>query len=198
MRQSWATKEERGLGSRIFEALSIMDNLPPVAEPREAPDATRRSFFVGAVHGLWALMAAALGAPAIAYLLLPAKIRRGSEWIEAGSIRGLMPNVPTEITFRRNRVDGWRVTSEKSTAWVVKVSDTNVIAFAPQCTHLGCVYHWEQNQAEFVCPCHNSLFSIDGEVKGGPAPRPLDRYQTKVEAGQLLLGPVQPSPSQPV
>ena len=34
--------------------------------------------------------------------------------------RNWFPDVPLEVAFRRNRVDGWRVVSEKSTAWVVK------------------------------------------------------------------------------
>ena len=31
-------------------------------------------------------------------------------------------------------------------------------------------------------------FSIVGEVQAGPAPRPLDRYEAKVENGKLMLG----------
>ena len=98
------------------------------------------------------------------------------------------------MTFRRNRVDGWKVVSEKDTAWVLKAANNQVTAYGPQCTHLGCAYHWDTGKNEFVCPCHNSIFSIDGRVLGGPAPRPLDRYETKVEGGKLLLGRLQPSP----
>jgi Rieske Fe-S protein len=29
---------------------------------------------------------------------------------------------------------------------------------------------------------------MDGKVLSGPAPRPLDRYATKIENGKLLLG----------
>jgi menaquinol-cytochrome c reductase iron-sulfur subunit len=122
--------------------------------------------------------------------LFPPKIRRAEEWIEIGDITRLATNSPTEMTFRRNRIDGWKVTSEKSAAWVVKHADNSVVAFGPQCTHLGCAYHWDDGKNEFVCPCHNSLFSIDGKVLGGPAPRPLDRYQTKVDGRKLLLGPL--------
>jgi menaquinol-cytochrome c reductase iron-sulfur subunit len=100
-------------------------------------------------------------------------------------------NVPVEITFRRNRVDGWKITSEKSTAWVVKHEDNSLVAFGPICTHLGCAYHWDESKSEFLCPCHTSLFSIDGQVMSGPAPRPLDRYETKVEGKKLWLGPLQ-------
>ena len=85
-------------------------------------------------------------------------------------------------------MDGWKVTTEKKTAWVVKMDDSNVVAYGPQCTHLGCAYHREEAKSEFICPCHTTLFSIDGKVISGPAPRPLDRYETRIEGGKLMLG----------
>src|ERR1051326_550969 len=162
-----------------------------VRTPQQNQQPTRRNFSAAAIHGIWAVIVAALGAPAAAYLFIPAKMRRKNDWIEAGDVGQLVPQVPLEVAFRRNRVDGWRVVSEKSTAWVVKLPDNNVVAYAPQCTHLGCAYHWDQRGTRFVCPCHNSVFSVDGKVQEGPAPRPLDRYQTKIEGNKLLLGPVQ-------
>ena len=150
--------------------------------------ASRRRFLVGAIYGLWALISAALGVPALIYLLFPPKARKNEEWIEVGDVTRIAPNTPVEMTFRRNRVDGWRVISEKSTAWVVKDAANHVTAFGPQCTHLGCAYHWDDAKSEFLCPCHNSLFGIDGKVVSGPAPRPLDRYDVKVEGSKLLLG----------
>jgi Rieske Fe-S protein len=65
------------------------------------------------------------------------------------------------------------VTTEKATAWVVKKPENDVIAFTPQCMHLGCPYHWDDPSHTFVCPCHTSVFSIDGKVLSGPAPRPI-------------------------
>jgi menaquinol-cytochrome c reductase iron-sulfur subunit len=149
---------------------------------------TRRNFYIGAIYGMGAAISAALGLPAIVYLLFPPKIRKADPWVEIGDITRLSPNSPTEMAFRRNRVDGWKVTSEKATAWVVKHTDNSVTAFGPQCTHLGCAYHWDETKTEFLCPCHNSFFSIDGRVLEGPAPRPLDRYETKVEGNKLLVG----------
>jgi menaquinol-cytochrome c reductase iron-sulfur subunit len=173
-----------------------MDDVRTVADSQQTPGVTRRRFYVASVYGLWALISAALGLPALIYLLVPPRMRRQSDWVEAGDIAHLTPNVPVEMTFRRNRVDGWKVTSEKSTAWVVKFPDQHVVAYAPQCTHLGCAYHWDQGKTEFVCPCHNSLFAVDGRVLGGPAPRPLDRYQTKTDGGKLLVGPLEQNPKQ--
>jgi len=137
---------------------------------------------------MWAAMSAALGLPALVFLLFPPKARKQNQWVDAGDIAKLPPNSPVELTFRRNRVDGWKVISEKSTAWVVKQADNSVVAYGPQCTHLGCAYHWEDKQNQFLCPCHSSLFGLDGKVVDGPAPRPLDRYDVKVEAGKLLIG----------
>ncbi len=140
------------------------------------------------IYGLGAVMSAALAAPALVYLLLPPKLRKKGDWVEAGDVGKLAPKAPTEMVFRKNRTDGWRVTSEKKTAWVVKLADNDIVAFGPQCTHLGCAYHWDETHNQFLCPCHTSIFAVDGSVVSGPAPRPLDRYEIKIQSGKLLLG----------
>ena len=163
------------------------------ASEGEGDVTSRRNFYVVAIYGLWAAISAALGLPALIYLLFPPKAQKPDEWIEIGDVGRLAPNSPVELTYRRTRVDGWKVISEKSTAWVVKTADDKVTAFGPQCTHLGCAYHWDDGKDQFLCPCHTSLFSIEGKVLGGPAPRPLDRYETKVSGGKLLLGKLRDS-----
>jgi len=167
--------------------------MPVTDESRAPTEVTRRKFYVAMIYGLWSSIAAALSIPAAIYLLIPPKLRKMPEWIEAGDVSKLEPRAPVEMVFRQNRVDGWKIQSEKTTAWVVKLGDSQVVAYGPQCTHLGCAYHWDDNANHFLCPCHSSVFSVDGAVVSGPAPRPLDRYDTKVENGKLLLGPLHPS-----
>ncbi len=162
----------------------------PSGTSMEPSGTTRRGFYSVAIYGIWAIISAAMAIPALLYLLVPPKMRRQSDWVEAGDISQLTPGQPVEMAYRRTRVDGWKVTSEKSTVWVVKMPDNQVVAYSPMCTHLGCAYHWEQGKNEFICPCHNSVFSLDGKVLEGPAPRALDRFQTKVQGKQLLLGPL--------
>ncbi len=168
-----------------------MENVPATGAT------TRRNFYVAANYGIWAAMAAALGIPAFIYLVFPPRLPKENEWVEVGDITRLEPNSPVEMVFRRTRVDGWKIMSEKSTAWVVKSPDSQVVAFGPQCTHLGCAYHWDESKNEFLCPCHTSLFSLSGKVLSGPAPRPLDRYETKIEGAKLLLGRLRQPPEQP-
>jgi menaquinol-cytochrome c reductase iron-sulfur subunit len=162
--------------------------LQPSEPEIESVPTTRRRFYVGAIYALWGIITGALGVSALAYLFVPPAMRRSDEWVEAGDINKLTPNVPVQLFFRRTRIDGWRILSEQSSAWVVKSQPGAVTAFGPQCTHLGCAYHWDAGNHEFICPCHSSVFSIEGEVQSGPAPRALDRYEAKVENGKLMLG----------
>jgi menaquinol-cytochrome c reductase iron-sulfur subunit len=155
-----------------------------------SPDLSRRGFYAVAIQGFGALITAALAIPAALYLLVKPKAKKAGQWVEAGEIAQFQPHKPEEVVFRRTRVDGWRVFTEKTTAWVIKTDDQNVTAFAPQCTHLGCAYHWDDAQKNFLCPCHTSTFSADGKVLSGPAPRPLDRYDLRVDNGKLLLGAI--------
>ncbi len=123
-------------------------------------------------------------------------MRKQQDWVEAGDLSGLKPGAPEEMTFRRTHTDGWKVYSEKGTAWVVKSNSGEITAFSPTCTHLGCAYHYDAGKGDFVCPCHASEFSLDGTVLSGPAPRPLDRFETKIEDSKLFLGAVRQASEQ--
>jgi menaquinol-cytochrome c reductase iron-sulfur subunit len=153
----------------------------------------RRSFHLAFIYGVWSAIATILALPATVYLLWPPGSKKELGWEDACNLAQLELKTPQEIVFRRNRIDGWKIVSEKVSAWVVKLSNKEVIAFGPQCPHLGCAYHWVSQKHEFLCPCHTSTFSIDGDVLSGPSPRPLDRYETKIEGDKLLLGPVRKS-----
>lgn len=149
---------------------------------------TRRGFYEKAVIGLTGIISAILGLPAAAYLLVPGKKKAAGSWLEIGDLAKLPVGVPEEVEFRRARKDAWKMLNEKASAWLLRKSDTEVVAFAPLCTHLGCAYHWDQKNSNFICPCHTSAFGVNGEVLSGPAPRALDRYDVKVENGRILLG----------
>ena len=168
-----------------------------VADCPVSSEVTRRSFYLAIIYGAWGLITAVLAIPAAVYLLLPPARKKRPSWVDVGEISAIPSGVPTEISFQRKRVDGWKVVREKTTAWIVRKAETNqVVAFDPQCTHLGCAYHWENQTTggsptgAFVCPCHNSKFSLEGQVLDGPAPRPLDRYGVKVEMGRIKIGPL--------
>ena len=155
---------------------------------QHAETATRRRLLITGIRAIWAFIATMLGLPVAEYLGSVSKNEGVKEWTEVGEIDNLPDGRPVAIVFHRSRADAWKKTSEKLTAWVARTSASSVVAFGPQCTHLGCAHHWDAAKNEFVCPCHNSRFSIAGAVLGGPASRPLDRYDVKVEGSKLLIG----------
>jgi hypothetical protein len=63
------------------------------------------------------------------------------------------------------------------------------VAISTRCAHLGCPVRYVQASERFICPCHGGVYEFDGKVSGGPPVRPLDRFETKVEGGRVLIGP---------
>lgn len=59
-------------------------------------------------------------------------------------------------------------------------TDAGVMALYKVCTHLGCLYNWNDQEFKFICPCHGSQFEADGDYIQGPAPRSLDRFVVQV------------------
>ena len=63
------------------------------------------------------------------------------------------------------------------------------IALSTRCMHLGCPVRFVEASERFICPCHGGVYDFTGSVSGGPPVRPLDRFFTRVEGGQVEIGP---------
>lgn len=64
--------------------------------------------------------------------------------------------------------------------WVVR-NERGLYVMISICRHLGCTPNWFQDKNVFLCPCHGSIFSIEGNVLGGPSPRLLWRAAVKID-----------------
>lgn len=62
-----------------------------------------------------------------------------------------------------------------------------LMAFYWKCPHLGCTVPWTPEEKQFHCPCHGSLFNRQGVVVGGPAPRPMDVMEVKVQGANIIV-----------
>ena len=60
-------------------------------------------------------------------------------------------------------------------------------ALSSVCTHLGCITRYQQGTEIIACPCHGSRFSLDGDVIGGPAPRPLHWLEMSISEKGLII-----------
>ena len=63
--------------------------------------------------------------------------------------------------------------------WLSNSSD-GFLALYAVCTHLGCLPKWSDVNTRFECPCHGSMFDLDGGYITGPAPRGMDRFVTTI------------------
>jgi cytochrome b6-f complex iron-sulfur subunit len=71
--------------------------------------------------------------------------------------------------------------------WVVRNSERLFVIYA-RCTHLGCTPDWKASENKFKCPCHGSGYDSEGVNFEGPAPRPMDRAEVKVDAeGRVVV-----------
>jgi len=149
---------------------------------------SRRSFLSLATWAIGGLISAGMGIPAIAYIVGPALKRTSAEeWIRLGAASKVELNTPTLFKVKIERQTGWIANEEELSFYVLTDNGRDYIAMSNICTHLGCRVRWITNQEQFFCPCHNAAFSKEGNVIAGPPPRPLDRYQVKVENEQLFV-----------
>lgn len=71
-------------------------------------------------------------------------------------------------------------------------NETGFLALWQRCTHLGCAVPWDEAAGQFHCPCHGSLFNTEGEVTGGPAPRPMDIFPVLIRSGEVWVDTSKP------
>ena len=77
--------------------------------------------------------------------------------------------------------------------YVVRLPDGGLLAVYRRCTHLGCAVPYDPAVGQFVCPCHGSAFTMDGQVQNAPAPRPLDLFPLTVnDAGEIVVDTLTP------
>jgi cytochrome b6-f complex iron-sulfur subunit len=70
----------------------------------------------------------------------------------------------------------------------IAVNDYGLTAYSPVCTHLGCLVNWDSFRNEFICPCHGGRFDINGNLVGGPPPKPLTRLPLEIKDGKVYIG----------
>lgn len=132
---------------------------------------TRRQFLGVAWTGSLALVFAQVALALVKYIQPVAKGGFGGE-VFAGKVEEFAIGSVNRILAGR--------------FFISRTSD-GLLAIWQKCTHLGCAVPWVEEEQQFHCPCHGSLFNEVGEVIGGPAPRPLDLFPVEVRSGEVWV-----------
>ena len=69
---------------------------------------------------------------------------------------------------------------------VTRPSASEVRVLSAVCTHQGCLVDTVAN-GTISCPCHGSAFALTGDVKSGPATRPLPAKKFTVVDGVVTV-----------
>lgn len=108
------------------------------------------------------------------------------------TLRFMFPNVlyePSPIVKLGKTSDyaEGSITFNESERMYVLRNSTGFKVISAVCTHLRCTVNWSDINNRFECPCHGSVFSTEGKVISGPAPRPLDWLQVKASPDKRLV-----------
>lgn len=77
--------------------------------------------------------------------------------------------------------EGKVITIGKHSYAVYKDDEGALHVLDAECTHLGCIVKWNNDEKSWDCPCHGSRFSFEGNVLNGPANDPLPKKEIKSE-----------------
>jgi nitrite reductase/ring-hydroxylating ferredoxin subunit len=69
---------------------------------------------------------------------------------------------------------------------LVRPSDTLLVAYSQQCTHLSCAILPQPERGRFFCPCHEGSFDLQsGRPIAGPPNRPLTRVLLDIRGNDI-------------
>jgi Rieske Fe-S protein len=166
-----------------------------IAGAFEGETVTRRRLMEGTALAAGGIATAAFALPALGFALGPVfeDVTR-ENWQPVGPEGdfNLDTYVPRVINIRADIGD-----PGKTTVYVRRFApgrdnarnkDQPYVAISTRCAHLGCPVRYIQASERFVCPCHGGVYNFEGKVEGGPPVRPLDRFYTRVRAGQVEIG----------
>lgn len=148
---------------------------------------TRRDFLGWVSGGLVFLGVLFSGVPLIGALVIrPAGGKKG-KFVPIGRTATLNVGEPTSLTFDDAQQDAYLHQTVSRSVWAVKRASGEIVVFSPICPHLGCSAAWETKNKRFLCPCHTSVWTVDGKLVSGPSPRDLDILPSKVVDGVLMV-----------
>ncbi|MDT7781478.1 MAG: menaquinol-cytochrome c reductase iron-sulfur subunit [Acidobacteriota bacterium] len=107
----------------------------------------------------------------------------GGDWFPVAKLSELSNAEPLRREVIVEHRAGWSVTPREHAVYVMP--DRRVLSAV--CPHEGCEVDWSAEQREFLCPCHDSVFSADGARLRGPARSDLAQLPARTNGDTLEL-----------
>ena len=186
-------RRDSGAGLATVGATAPVAWVPP--DP-EALDVSRRQFMNRGIVTFFGLGLAGFGGSVLAFLWPQLSGGFGSE-ISIGSTTDVDAKIAEGQGFAYYPEGRMWVTHDPSAALgaarlvysppELKGMEEGYTALYQKCVHLGCRVPQCLSSQWFECQCHGSQYNRNGEKKGGPAPRGLDRFGLSVNGGNVSV-----------
>ncbi len=135
--------------------------------------ATRRFFLNFSISTILLALSSWFLYPVIKFLIPPAQ-----NTIDPNILSIPISQIPCGKSF---------VTKYKGHPIIIINRGGNLYALSAICTHLGCFVKWDKNKEELFCPCHMAKYDLNGNVKSGPAPKPLFALKANLIKDQVIV-----------
>lgn len=166
---------------------SNLPDLPPEKGEWDEDALTRRNFLTGTFAVLATVGALHIGLPAARFLVGNSLEPAETNWVELGALDSFPADQVNRVNYSVKVTDAWREVTRRGTVYVFSTDGgASYEVLDGTCTHLGCIVHWRDEKQVFGCPCHQAVFSQQGEVISGPPPEPLHQLASKIIDGKLF------------
>ena len=92
--------------------------------------------------------------------------------------------VPRKFSVLADRTDAWNKFQNVpvGAVYLRHTKEGKLEALNVVCPHAGCFVDFKPESGKYLCPCHNSLFAIDGKLAdaASPAARGLDSLEVEL------------------
>ena len=187
---------ERREASQALATVGATAPVPWVPPDPEVLGVTRRQFFNRGIVTFFGLGLAGFGAACLAFLW-PQLGEGFGGIIKLGSTADVDTKIAAGGGFAYYPEGRMWVTHYPASALAAARSvysppeiismEAGYTALYQKCVHLGCRVPECKTSQWFECQCHGSQYNRNGEKKGGPAPRGLDRFPLVVESGNVSV-----------
>lgn len=147
----------------------------------------RRGFLERISIGLAAVCGLVLAVPGVGFVFGPLFRKTPEIWRAVGKLGDFAVGETVNVTILDSSPLPWAGVTARTAAWLRRVDHNEFVAFAVNCSHLGCPVRWLQDANLFMCPCHGGVYYSDGRVAAGPPPRSLTRYPVRIRKGKVEI-----------
>lgn len=158
------------------------------------PDEDRRKFLKVATCAIGGGVGLAVAGPALTLFVAPAgkiSVTTPSAPLDLGSAEEFRAGAePRKIDIVAPIIkDAWTAARNVvlGAAWIRRTAPDKLVALSAICPHLGCGIGWDAAAGNFLCPCHDSRFSVEGDKMNGPSERGMDALPLEIKDGRVQL-----------